>query len=949
MKILNLQRWSALVASALLVLGAMGTTTVFAQGEEENEDEENAELDRVVITGSRISRTAIEGPSPVTVIDREQIDREGFTTVSQALKSLNQVTGLAQNEAQAGTFTQNANSIDIRNLGPGRVLILVDGRRISDYPLPFNGQSNLVNISAIPLAAVDRIEFLASGASAIYGSDAVAGVVNIILRDDLANSIELNARYGDYTDGGGENVRIQGVGGFLGNRWNITYAFEYFEQDPIFAFQRDFMDSVQDAPLPNERIASRNAVEIDLFAGAFAPTPIYIDPRTATGQSNPCGAFPDLELSSRPDPSTGERFYCGSETWVGEQSILNGRDQISAYTSGSFELGNHELFGGINYFQVDADIDTAFNFYFNQTPFFIPNSASQSLTPFGIPGTVSQMQRIFTNAEIGGPDSKFQKFEEEVIDFHVGLRGQLFSPYWDYSVSWSSSNYDLQRDRTLLVEALVEDYFFDEVPGGVDPTGNGFPVRNIDYNTVFAPITPEIWQSLTDTESSTADSSNDVFQATVTGDLFDLPSGTVQMAGVLEWGTQEYDISLDPRLVAADTFWGITGTGGGGERDRYAAGVEFAVPLLDTLQLSLAGRFDKYDDITAVDDAFTYNVGVEYRPTERILLRGTYATSFRAPDMHFVFADPSGFFTSVVDEFLCRDEQPGSTLGDCADSDPLRYNPNIFGERQGNPGLEEEEGDSFTVGFVIEPIDNLSITADWWQVDLDNIVVDNPLGRILELEADCRLGNRDINTGECQDAISRVIRVADDGTPRARTIEQVNTGPINAANNKVTGIDASMDYVYETDGFGTFALDLGWTHVLDDDFNVFPEDPVENVRDQSINWRSRVRGSLSWQYSDFSATLFGERFGSTRSFEGRLQDEFAVEPRMGPQMIYNLSAGYTFLDGQADLTVIVNNLFNETPPIDQEWSGWPYFSFFNYYQFSLGQSWAVQFDYRFDY
>src|SRR6056297_3825764 len=257
MKILNLQRWSALVASALLVIGALGTTTAFAQSEEE-EDEDSADLERVVVTGSRISRTAIEGPSPVTVIDREQIDREGFTTVSQALKSLNQVTGLAQNEAQAGTFTQNANSIDLRNLGPGRVLILVDGRRLSDYPLPFNGQSNIVNISAIPLAAVDRIEFLAQGASAIYGSDAVAGVVNIILRDDLANSIDLNVRYGDFTDGGGESVRFQGVGGFLGDNWNITYAFEYF--DPIFAFQRDFMDSVQDAPRPGERIASRNAV-----------------------------------------------------------------------------------------------------------------------------------------------------------------------------------------------------------------------------------------------------------------------------------------------------------------------------------------------------------------------------------------------------------------------------------------------------------------------------------------------------------------------------------------------------------------------------------------------------------------------------------------------------------------------------------------------------------------
>lgn len=945
MKILNLQRWSALVASALLVLGAMGTTTAFAQGEEDDDDEDSAELDRVVITGSRISRTAIEGPSPVTVIDREQIDREGFTTVSEALKSLNQVTGLAQNEAQAGTFTQNANSIDLRNLGPGRVLILVDGRRISDYPLPFNGQSNIVNISSIPLAAVDRIEFLAQGASAIYGSDAVAGVVNIILRDDLANSFDFSVRYGDYTDGGGENVRFQGVGGFLGDRWSITYALEYFDQDPIFAFQRDFMDSTQDAPRPGERNNSFNVVEVDVFAGAVG-VPNLVDPRLF--DPNACDNFSNQELSIR-ESSVGDRAYCGNSTQIAEQSILNGREQVNFYTKGTLELGDHEIFGGVNYFQVDADIDTNFNFYFNLQDFYIPNSNSSSLPLLlgqPVPGGIGFIQRIFTNQEIGGPEAKFQKFDEEVIDYFVGIRGQLFSPYWDYELSWNSSNYDLERERTLLVDSLVEDYFFNALPGDFF----GFPVREIDYQNFYSPITPEIWNQLTDVGRTESDSSNDVIQAVITGDLLDLPAGTVSMAGVLEWGSQEYDINLDPRLVAGNYFFGLTGTGGGGERDRYAAGVEFAVPVLDTLQLSLAGRYDKYDDITDVDDAFTYNLGVEYRPTDRILLRGSWATSFRAPDMHFVFADPSGFFTTVIDQYLCRDEQPNLSLGECADLNPGRYQPNISGAREGNPGLEEEEGESFTVGFVIEPIDNLSITADWWQVDLDNIVVDNPLTRILEIEADCLLGVRDAGSGECQDALGRTDRnPVDPNQLDSGELVSVETGPINAANNKVTGIDAALDYVYETDGIGTFSLNLGWTHVLDDDFSVFPEDPVENVRDQSINWRSRVRGTINWQYGDFRATLFGERFGSTRSYEGRLEDEFAEEPRMGPQMIYNASVGYTFMDGKADVDLIVNNLFDEKPPIDQNWSGWPYFSFFNYYQFSLGQSWAVQASYRFDY
>jgi outer membrane receptor protein involved in Fe transport len=312
--------------------------------------------------------------------------------------------------------------------------------------------------------------------------------------------------------------------------------------------------------------------------------------------------------------------------------------------------------------------------------------------------------------------------------------------------------------------------------------------------------------------------------------------------------------------------------------------------------------------------------------------------------MHLIFADPSGFFTSVNDVYLCERDEPGVPVGQCS------INPvGIFGERQGNPDLEEEEGDSLTVGFVIEPIDNLTITADYWEIDLQNIVIDEPLSEILQLEADCRLGRQDINSGECQDALARVIRRPASDPVEPEALVQVNTGPINAAFNKVNGIDASLDYVMETDGAGTFALNLGWTHTLGDDFRLLPEDPVENLRDQSINWRSRVRGSLGWSYGDFRATLFGERFGSTRSYEGRVLDEFAEEPRMGPQMYYNLTAGYTFLDGKADVSLIVNNLFDEKPPIDQEWSGWPYFSFFNYYQFALGQSYAIQLDYRFDY
>ncbi len=254
-------------------------------------DDELDELEPQVITGSRIPTIAKEGPSPVTVITSDDISARGFTTVQEAIAALPQVTGNAQNESQAGTFTQNANGVDVRGLGPGRTLVLVDGRRVTDYPLPYNSQSNFVNLSAIPAAAVDRIEVLAGGASAIYGSDAVAGVVNIILKKKTDFPLNVDLRMGDTTQGGGKSTRIQAVTSLSFGRLNTLFAAEVFTRAPIYAFQRDFQDSVNDNPDPAGRVDVRSVLRLDPFdmdGDGFD----YVDPGV-----DGCNAFPNLTRS----------------------------------------------------------------------------------------------------------------------------------------------------------------------------------------------------------------------------------------------------------------------------------------------------------------------------------------------------------------------------------------------------------------------------------------------------------------------------------------------------------------------------------------------------------------------------------------------------------------------------------------------------------------------------
>lgn len=934
-------RWSFTTGSVLLILAGLISVNAIAQDEDEATEDEVKKLDKVVITGSRIARTQIEGPAPVIIIDRDQIEREGFTTVEGVLKSLSQANGVVQNEMFGGGFTQNANSIDLRGLGPGRLLILVDGRRASDYPLAFNGQSNIVNISAIPLVAVDRIEVLSSGASAIYGSDAVGGVVNIILRRDLGNSLDMNVRAGGTDDGGMTQSRFQAVGGFLGNRWNVTYAFEYLDRDPLYASQRDFMDSVQDNPAESGRINTRNSVEIDIF-GSQIGSSTYVDPGDCDGFSGT-----SLEYSSRPDPVTGQRFYCGSATWVGEQAMVNQREQANFYTAASLELGDrHELYGSFNVFSLDAEADSNFTFYFNQTPFYIPNSNATGLSnAFGIPGAYVQFQRIFTKAEMGPPENTTDKFGEDVLDYSVGARGEFFSPLWNYDIIYSHSDYELERDRILIVEQAVQDHFFnnfDENLACTDPFGFCWPIAEIDYSTIYAAGSPQLWDSLTDHSPDSAETSNDVITAVISGDLFDMPAGPLGMAALLEWGTQDYEINLDPRLVSADHFWGITGTGGRGDRDRLAAGLEFSIPVHSMLHLSAAVRYDEYDDVTNVDDATTYNGGLEFRPNDKLLIRGSIATSFRAPDMHFVFADPSGFFTFVTDEYLCQRDEPGVPISACTNN-----SVNIFGERVGNPLLMEEESESYTYGFVFEPTENLSLSVDYWDIELENLVVDNPLSRVLEIEADCRLGRKDLNSGECVDALSRITRHPNDGSLLSEQLIQVNTGPVNAAVQEVSGIDSTFRWRLEGETAGSLIFDFAYSHIIENDFKLFVEDNIESIRTEGTrDWRSRVRGSVTWNFKDFSATLFGERFGSALS-----ADNIRGVPGrdLSPRTIFNLTAGYELMDGQASIALIVNNLFDKKPPNDTSNTSWPYFDIFNYGNFAIGRAIFGQVQYRFDY
>ncbi len=395
--------------------------SVAQEAADPEEGDDTVSLDRIAVTGSRIKRTDLEGPAPVVVLTAQQMEKEGFTTVYEALNSLTQNVSNIQDDQFAG-FTQAANAIDLRGLGPGRTLLLIDGRRMTDYPLAFNGQSNIVNLSSIPFGMVDRIEILLGGASAIYGSDAIAGVVNVITKKDLDDHT-LSVRYGDTTEGGGKSIRGQLTGGWQGDRWSFTYGLEYFDRKPIWGYQRNYIDSVEDNPQGAPYVNSRTFLLLDFFNSFLVnpnPEGIYVNPDPSL-----CGSTPHDSYSYRP----GSGHYCGRPDDVSLVTLRNGETDKSIFTNFSYEITNDtELFGSVNYFEKDADIGTGTlawqsnlfgtNITGTNTVLNTAYPVQYDFTAFGI-GVVDYyqdqlFQRIFTEEEMGGLNNANHKYKEKV-------------------------------------------------------------------------------------------------------------------------------------------------------------------------------------------------------------------------------------------------------------------------------------------------------------------------------------------------------------------------------------------------------------------------------------------------------------------------------------------------------------------------------------------------------
>lgn len=876
-------------------------------------------LHAVTVTGSRIPRAQLEGPAPVATITAEEIRDNGFGSAYEIMTSLTQNLGAVDNNSNTNGFSPGAIGVDLRGLGPNHTLVLINGRRIADYPQSYLGDSNFTDISNIPVSLIDRVEILSGSASAVYGSDAISGVINFILKQK-ADGTTLDLRVGGTQHGGAETHRLQLSSGWSSEHVDAVFGLELYHQAPLWGFQRDYADSRLDSPVPT--YASPVFARIDEHGN-------YIDPGPAT-----CAALASLDHGSvfyAYRPNVGH--YCGSYDDVGYGTLQNGRKMANLFASASWHLRPD-----LDFF-VDLLAGTSHQESYN-TPLQWQNSEPLNGDAAPVPfynlatGQIEQWQRrYFTIEENGGFEAGKIRNIGNSYSINTGLKGTVPGTSWSFEALFGHAQNRLESKWPVLVAADAQALYLGPALG-IDPA-SGYRIYDAPVSRLYTPLTVAQFRSITRDSIDHGFSRAENFSATLTNpDLLQLPAGPAGFAAVAEYGNQYYGLEPDPHSLDG-SYYGLHNTGAVGSRDHAGVGAEFKLPLLRGLDLSSAARYDRYNYASTSSGRFTWSLGLEYRPVESLLLRGSLSTGFRAPDLSYLFAGLSGSSSSGIDYYLCRKLEPDVPLGSCS----YNYVP-YNGRSHGSTDLRNESSTSLTWGFVYSPWRGLDLSADYYRIRLKDEVLYESSDMILREEAQCRLGGLDPNSALCRQVISQVVRNPASDRTSPEQITSVLVLPINAAADRTSGIDLKAHYRIETDRAGRFDFDLAYTYVATHTLQQFPgEAPIDELRDlyNFVIPRDKASYSAGWTRGKFSTTLYGYRLGGLPDWPG--------SRRMRPTFVYNASLNYRH-SAKTTLTLLVDNLFDSPPRRGGDWSYYPYYP--NRWYSPLGRQVLLEVDYRFE-
>lgn len=637
---------------ALAVVSAVTVGTALAQ--------QPQKIEKIEVTGSNIKRVDSEGPQPVAIITKEEIAKKGVASTNDLLRSLSYMSSFNDELTVNSPNASGTAAAGFRGLAGDQTVVLLNGRRLANYG--FDGQ--FTDLNTIPLSAIERVEVLKDGASAIYGADAIGGVINFITRRDFRGA-EVSVGYGRSSRGDADETTASGTIGFgdyTSQRFNVMLNANYFKREPIFNLDRERTSTAD-----YRRFGGSNQLS------TFAPTGNVRNPVTNLWEPyQPCPS-PDLLVTPSP---LGPGTTCAFDFAPFRPTIF-GTDRMGFLGSASFKLAeNHRLFAEALYSKTENDLQAA------PAPANINIPAGNPINRFNTAVTVRGRPLQ------AGP--RITNNEAEATRFVVGLDGALAN--YDYSISvGQAKNKATNNDSGYF----LTDRLFAAIGAG---TFNPFLTNN--SATVLA--------SIAATPVRKGETSYDFVEGKLSGELASLPAGPLGFAVGVNFGKDKLSDVPNPDQQAGNIFGSIAQSAAVGSRDSRAAYAELAVPIIKNLEAQLAVRYDSYEGGTK---STTPKVAMRYQPVQQVLFRASYAEGFKMPSLRDLFGGQNQSADSVQDFPGCAAR--GVTRAACPRLQYDRFSG-------GNPGLKPEQSESYNIGILIEPNANFNIGIDYFIIDKED-------------------------------------------------------------------------------------------------------------------------------------------------------------------------------------------------------------------------------------
>jgi iron complex outermembrane receptor protein len=879
------------VVVALVV--AAGTATAQAQ-----EAANTTNLDRISVTGSRIKSTDIETSQPVLSLSRADIDKQGVTSIADVLQRV-AANGAALNR----TFNNGgdgSSGISLRNLGSQRTLVLVNGRRWT------TGLDGSVDLNTIPVAMVERIDVLKDGASTIYGSDAIAGVVNIVTKKDF-DGAEANFYKGQYSAGDGEREAADFVLGTTTDRASVMIGAAYVNEREVMAGDR--------------KISAGGPPFFSGQSGTGIPGSYLFNGRR----------YVDINGVQTPFVSNVHGYNTAPDNY-----LLTPNERTSLFASGSYNVTD--------------------NITFRTEAMYNERKSEQLLAAMPVTGLTLDAASMYNpyGVDLTGVNRRFNEtggrsFNQNVKNWHFYGGFEGFFEVADRTFDWDVGyRYD-KTDQNDLTYGLFNVQNLDAAygPSGIDPvTGQavcfGAGGAIIPGCSPINPLGPEgsISQAALDYTSFTAhDSASQVskgYYANISGTIVPLPAGDLAFAAGYEYRKETGQFDPDAFIAAGlSTGNGASPTKGGYDLDEFY--LELSIPVLadlpgaQLLDFSVATRYSKYSNF---GNTTNNKFGFRWKPIDDLMIRGNYSEGFRAPSINDLYRGDTDSFETYADPCAAANNPTGGVLAQCqAQGVPAGLvQPNTDGEPgplqtvepftwQSNPNLKPETSTSKTLGLVWSPsfVTGLNVTLDWWQIEIEDSItrpsIDDIMSRCYggtpqEQAQYCPLITRDPNYGAADENFA---------------IVNVDMPLLNLSSYNVEGWDLGVAYRLPETSFGQFTVSWDSTYLSKWETKATADSAVDGRQGDYLNqdpyWRIRSNLYVDWSFSDFGVN-YGLRYKSGMTEDcllgaatrGYCSDPDGQKNHIGATTYHDVQFRYN-TPWNGTVMLGLNNVWDKQPPV----------------------------------